>query len=72
MKSVIRDKNNPCVIMWSVGNESGYGTNIVKAEEWIKSYDPSHPIHYEGSARADFSKYNLYHLLLFPISNLVI
>lgn len=44
-----RDKNRPCVMMWSLGNESGYGENFVKAAEWIRKFDPSRPVHYESS-----------------------
>ena len=44
-----RDKNNPCVIMWSLGNESGYGKNHVKMSEYLKSRDNSRFVHYEGA-----------------------
>ena len=44
---VERDKNHPCVIMWSMGNEAGDGENFVKCSEWIRQRDPSRPIHYE-------------------------
>lgn len=40
--------NRPCVIMWSLGNESGNGVNFRKAAEWVRSYD-SRPVHYEGA-----------------------
>ena len=45
---VERDKNRPCVVMWSMGNESGYGCNIIKALEWTKYRDPSRITHYES------------------------
>jgi beta-galactosidase len=47
---VERDKNHPCVVMWSLGNESGYGANHIAMAEWIKRRDPSVPVHYEGAA----------------------
>ncbi len=47
-RSVIRDKNNPAVIIWSLGNESGYGENFVKAARWVKAYDSSRLVHYES------------------------
>lgn len=50
---VIRDKNHPSIIMWSLGNESGYGKNHDKMAEWIRSYDKSRPIHYEGAGEAE-------------------
>lgn len=46
---VIRDKNHPCVIMWSLGNESGWGPNFAMTGAWIKEYDPTRFIHYEGA-----------------------
>lgn len=48
--SVIRDKNHPCVLIWSMGNESGYGCNLKNALTWTKHYDPSRLTHYEGAA----------------------
>jgi len=42
-----RDKNHPCVIMWSMGNESGDGVNFQEMSKWIKQRDPSRPVHYE-------------------------
>ncbi len=44
---VERDKNHPCIIMWSLGNEAGDGENFVKCSEWIKQREPSRPVHYE-------------------------
>jgi len=49
MRMVIRDKNHPCVIFWSLGNESGHGPNHDAAAAWIRHYDPSRPLHYEGA-----------------------
>jgi beta-galactosidase len=40
-------KNHPCVIMWSMGNESGDGANFRMMSEWIHQRDPSRPVHYE-------------------------
>ncbi len=48
-RNVIRDKNNTCVVLWSLGNESGYGPNMEKAAAWIKSFDSCMLVHYEGS-----------------------
>jgi beta-galactosidase len=45
--SVERDKNHPCIIMWSMGNEAGFGENFVKCAEWIRRRDPSRLVHYE-------------------------
>ena len=47
---VIRDKNRPCVVMWSMGNESGSGCCTDAALKWTKAYDPSRLTHYERSS----------------------
>ena len=52
---VERDKNHPSVILWSLGNESGYGPNHDAAAGWIRGRDPSRPLHYEGAIRFDWS-----------------
>ena len=46
-RCVIRDKNRPSVLIWSLGNESGYGPAFEKAGRWIKDYDPTRLVHYE-------------------------
>ena len=48
-RMVIRDKNFSCVISWSLGNESGYGSNLHNGALWINSYDGTRPIHYEST-----------------------
>lgn len=48
-RCVIRDRNHPSVIMWSLGNESGYGPNFATCSQWIRDFDPTRPIHYEGA-----------------------
>ncbi len=47
-RMVQRDKNRPCVVGWSMGNESGYGCNFVKCLAWCKEKDPTRFTHYEG------------------------
>lgn len=42
-----RDKNHPCIVMWSMGNESGDGENFQAMSKWIHERDPSRPVHYE-------------------------
>lgn len=44
---VERDKNHPSVIVWSLGNESGYGPNHDAMAEWVRQADGTRPIHYE-------------------------
>jgi beta-galactosidase/beta-glucuronidase len=50
-RMVERDKNHPCVIVWSLGNESGYGPNHVALADWIHEQDPTRPVHYESATQ---------------------
>ena len=45
-------KNHPSIIVWSLGNEAGYGPNFEKAYDWVKAYDTTRPVQYE-QARHD-------------------
>jgi len=55
-RMALRDKNHPSVIIWSLGNESGYGPNQDALAAWLRSYDPDRPVHYEGAARPEFGQ----------------
>lgn len=48
MKMYERDKNRTSVLIWSLGNESGYGANFAAAAAALKKADPTRLIHYEG------------------------
>ena len=48
-RMVQRDRNHPSIIMWSLGNESGYGEHHDALAGWIRHADPSRPLHYEGA-----------------------
>lgn len=52
---VHRDKNHPSVIMWSLGNEAGGGSNFVAMRDWIRAADPTRMIQYEGDNRPQVS-----------------
>ncbi len=47
IRMVERDKNHPSVIIWSLGNEAGFGPNFEATSQWIRKRDPSRPVHYE-------------------------
>jgi len=47
IRMVERDKNHPCVIIWSLGNENGFGQNFKTTYKWIKERDPSRPVQSE-------------------------
>ncbi|MGJ8724804.1 MAG: glycoside hydrolase family 2 TIM barrel-domain containing protein [Roseibacillus sp.] len=49
MRMVERDKNHPSIISWSMGNEAGSGPAFAAAAAWIRDFDPSRFIHYEGA-----------------------
>jgi beta-galactosidase len=53
-RMVLRDKNHPSVIMWSLGNESGYGANHDAAAGWVRRADPGRPLHYQGAIAGDW------------------
>lgn len=48
-RCVTRDKNRTSVLLWSLGNESGYGRSFELALEWLKNYDETRLTHYESS-----------------------
>ena len=47
-RTYTRDKNQTCVIMWSLGNESGYGPNFGKMSDYLKSVDKERLVHFES------------------------
>ena len=66
-KSMVqRDKNRPCVIIWSMGNECGYGCTFEEALKWTKAFDPGRLTHYESAyykgrrRKYDYSNIDLY------------
>ena len=45
--NVITYKNHPSIIVWSLGNEAGYGLNFERAYDWVKAYDKTRPCQFE-------------------------
>ncbi|MGI9030376.1 MAG: glycoside hydrolase family 2 TIM barrel-domain containing protein [Ilumatobacteraceae bacterium] len=52
-RMVLRDRAHPCVIAWSLGNESGDGSAHDAMAAWIRRVDPSRPLHHEGGLTFD-------------------
>ena len=75
-RCVIRDKNSCAAVIWSLGNESGWGENFEAAGRWVKKYDPSRLVHYENfltyhKARIpDFSMLDLYSRMYAPVEDI--
>ena len=66
MLCVHRDKNRPCVVIWSPGNECAYGCAFEDTVKWMKEFDPTRLTQYEGALytsdrrKYDFSNLDLY------------
>lgn len=52
---VERDKNHACVVMWSMGNESGDGDNFKRCSEWIQSRDSTRFVHYDRASKQPYT-----------------
>ena len=52
-RMVLRDFNHPSIIIWSLGNEAGNGSNFAACYKWIKEFDPSRPVQYERAEGGD-------------------
>ncbi len=53
-RMIERDRHHASVVVWSLGNESGYGPNHDAAAGWARRADPSRPLHYEGAIALDW------------------
>lgn len=61
---VVRDKNHPSIVFWSIGNESGWGVNFDHAYNAMKDADPEkRPIHYESKNPAYAHTLNRYDII---------
>ncbi|OON93037.1 MAG: hypothetical protein ATN31_07145 [Candidatus Epulonipiscioides saccharophilum] len=72
-RCVIREKNHPSIIMWSLGNESGYGPNMEEAAKYIHEIDKDFLVHYESSIyempdhQNDLSNLDVYSRMYMPV-----
>jgi beta-galactosidase len=70
MKQLVhRDKNHPCIIIWSLGNEAFYGQNQKAMYDWVKNADPTRPVHYEGDAKAISA--DMFSYMYLPVPELI-
>ena len=58
IRMVERDKNQPSIVTWSLGNEAGMGINFEEGYKWIKTRDLSRPVQYEMAQNTDYSDIN--------------
>jgi len=54
-RNVLRNFNHPAVIIWSMGNEAGFGPNFEACYNWIKGYDHSRPVQYERAGNNEYT-----------------
>lgn len=65
-RCVEREKNRPCIVIWSMGNECAYGCTFEEALKWTKEFDRSRLTHFESARyhsdkrKYDFSNLDLY------------
>lgn len=72
-RNVTQHKNRPCIVIWSMGNESAYGHAFECALKWTKEYDPDRLTHYEGAIKThyadgyDYNNLDLYSRMYTPV-----
>ncbi|MEU9288545.1 glycoside hydrolase family 2 TIM barrel-domain containing protein [Streptomyces sp. NPDC048275] len=54
-RTVERDKNHPSIVIWSLGNEAGTGSNLAAMSAWVHARDAGRPVHYEGDYTGDYT-----------------
>ncbi|MBR4910782.1 MAG: glycoside hydrolase family 2 [Clostridia bacterium] len=71
-RAVARDKNHVSIIMWSAGNESGYGKNHKVMIEWLRALSDGRLAHYEGAGdKGDFAGSDVYSRMYLSPADLV-
>lgn len=64
-RTVERDKNHPSIVLWSLGNEAGTGSNLAAMSAWVHGRDPERPVHYEGDHTGSYT--DVYSRMYSPI-----
>ena len=65
-RCVEREKNRPCIVIWSMGNECAYGCTFEEALKWTKEFDSTRLTHFESARyHSDKRKYDFSNLDLF-------
>ncbi|GAA0532300.1 MULTISPECIES: glycoside hydrolase family 2 TIM barrel-domain containing protein [Streptomyces] len=54
-RTVERDKNHPSIVIWSLGNEAGTGSNLAAMSSWVHARDAGRPVHYEGDHAGEYT-----------------
>ncbi|TQJ46387.1 glycoside hydrolase family 2 TIM barrel-domain containing protein [Streptomyces sp. SLBN-115] len=54
-RTVERDKNHPSIVIWSLGNEAGSGSNLAAMSAWVHARDAERPVHYEGDYTGEYT-----------------
>ncbi|MDX6329052.1 MAG: beta-galactosidase, partial [Streptomycetaceae bacterium] len=54
-RTVERDKNHPSIVIWSLGNEAGTGSNLAAMSAWVHARDTGRPVHYEGDHAGEYT-----------------
>ncbi|GIZ09721.1 glycoside hydrolase family 2 TIM barrel-domain containing protein [Flavobacterium sp. UMI-01] len=64
-----RDKNFPCIVTWSLGNEAGNGENFFATYKWLKKQDSTRPTQYEGAT--NYANTNIQAPMYWPIERMI-
>ena len=73
VRMVKQDRNHPCIIMWSMGNESSFGCNFRSAAKAIRELDSTRLIHYEGDFEAEVTDvYSTMYTRLAPLEQIAL
>ena len=59
-RAVARDKNHPAIVMWSLGNESGFGENHRAMIRWLRTREDDRLIHYESASADGYFETDVY------------